>query len=97
MLFSAVEGPGVDRDALRDDIGALGRGGVAVPQSISLQTAIAKDMRVLLVELLIDVRDRSAPASLTGNVALPIVEHVDELVRPASSAPIVDEDVTEQT
>ena len=111
-----------ERESLQDEIASLHRGEMVVvpttqPEarpSHDLQTAVMEEMRVLLVELVRDLRARpvvSAPAprppvlSETRAEIVPeapvreppttIVEHVDELVRPIRSEPIVDEDVAE--
>ena len=111
-----------ERESLQDEIASLHRGEMVVvpttqPEarpSHDLQTAVMEEMRVLLVELVRDLRARpvvSAPAPRPPVLSEPraeivpealvleppttIVEHVDELVRPIRSEPIVDEDVAE--
>ena len=112
-----------ERESLQDEIASLHRGEMVVvpttqpearPPSHDLQTAVMEEMRVLLVELVRDLRARpvvSAPAPRPPVLSEPraeivpealvleppttIVEHVDELVRPIRSEPIVDEDVAE--
>ena len=111
-----------ERESLQDEIASLHRGEMVVvpttqPEarpSHDLQTAVMEEMRVLLVELVRDLRARpvvSAPAPRPPVLSEPraeivpealvleppttIVEHVDELVRPIRSEPLVDEDVAE--
>ena len=111
-----------ERESLQDEIASLHRGEMVVvpttqPEarpSHDLQTAVMEEMRVLLVELVRDLRARPVVSAPTTRPPVPseprteivpealvleppttIVEHVDELVRPIRSEPIVDEDVAE--
>ncbi len=111
-----------ERESLQDEIASLHRGEMVVvpttqPEarpSHDLQTAVMEEMRVLLVELVRDLRARPVVSAPTTRPPVPseprteivpealvleppttIVEHVDELVRPIRSEPIVDQDVAE--
>src|SRR5439155_10324184 len=110
-----------ERESLQDEIASLHRGEMVVvpttqPEarpSHDLQTAVMEEMRVLLVELVRDLRagpvvsaptrppvlseprTEIVPEALVREPPTTIVEHVDELVRPIRSEPIVDEDVAE--
>lgn len=89
MLLNEVERLREEREGLHDEIASLRSGGPAAvsqavqaaetPPAFDLQTAVAEEMRTLLVEILADFRSRVA--------APPAVEHIS--VQPAIVADVV--------
>jgi cell division septum initiation protein DivIVA len=80
----------------------------ASPRSLDLGTAVMEEMRSLLLEIMRDARARSVGAPVIAEqpvarsevateavLEIPIIEHVDDLVRSPTSGPIEDEDVEE--
>lgn len=101
-----------EREDLHDEIASLRSGGHASPQAtqsksppaLDLQTAIATEMRTLLVELLADFRARSAAPSPVVEAVAPTaevandevvtaaaLEHIDEPASLVPGEPVIDE------
>jgi chromosome segregation ATPase len=115
MLMNEVRRLHADREALRDEISSLHGDDLSTvrqpiepesPPAVDLQTAVMKEMRSLLLEIMSEFRARSAAApapieqvaaktTIAAIAEAPTVEHVDELVRPPSNGPIEDEYVEE--
>ncbi len=95
LLVSEVQHLRQERDELRDEVESL-RGGelsavspaVEAPPAFDLQTAIAEEMRVLLVEIVSDFRSRIAPPPppvTDAQIAPPPIP--EETVEPVQTAP----------
>jgi hypothetical protein len=78
------------------------------PRAFDLGTAVMEEMRSLLVEIMREARVRSSDVpviaeqvvvktevAMEAPLEIPIIEHVDDLVRSSTSGPIEDEDVEE--
>lgn len=88
MLLKEVERLREEREDLRDEIASFGRGGIVedalptqveAPPARDLQSAIAKEMRTLLIEIVADFRSRV--------VTPPAVEVIT--MEPATAAEVV--------
>lgn len=93
MLLNEVEHLREEREGLHDEIASLRSGGqvaashavqAETPPAFDLQTAVAEEMRTLLVEILADFRSRVAappaaePTSLQPAIVAEIVSHPPE-------------------